>query len=271
MATRHLTAFLGGPDDPNATDSLHSSAGAAQYGFGGALILGVHLYGWCARPIMEEFGAEWLDSGWASFRIRRPVYPGNEVTIHVDRTSDNQANLVFRNESAGEDSIVGTVGMGESPFLKDLALPTRIDAEPAQEPRIPLTPDIAPIGQDLKPMAVPYFEADARKYCDETQHDTDPPWTGPGARIHPSWLTLRMTPLLRHTYSYSPGIHTASDIQHLGPAMVGQDVIAAGKFIDSIERNRQTYAVIDGLIRAQDGAPIARLRHTTIYKVSPVE
>src|SRR5688572_20106198 len=127
MATRHLTAFLGGPDDPTIANPIHSSEGAAQYGFQGALVPGVILYSWCNRPIAEEMGKEWLDSGWASYRCRRPVYPGNEVTIKVEKQPDGTGIFTLTNDETGEDCVVGTVGLGQSPFMAEVQTPELLE------------------------------------------------------------------------------------------------------------------------------------------------
>jgi hypothetical protein len=272
MATRTLTAFLGGPDDPSIANPIHSTEGAAQYGFRGALVPGVILYSWCNRTIVEELGPEWLDSGWASYRCRRPVYPGNEVTITVERQADGTATLTLHNNESDEDSIVGSVGLGESPYLGDFQTTQLLGpAVPQANPRTPMTPENAPVGQDLPPMSVPYHKEEATAYLNDRMRDENPPWTGPDARIPPAWLTGRGTALLHHTYSFAPSIHTSSDIQHLGPARADQDVQVAGRFVNSYERNRQTYAVADLLIRSEQGDPIAKLRHTVIYKVARVD
>lgn len=269
--TRKLTAFLGGPDDPTISNPIHSTEGAAQYGFRGALVPGVILYSWCNRPIMEEMGKEWLDSGWASYRCRRPVYPNDEVTITVEKQPDGTGVFTLRNDATGEDCVIGTVGIGTNPNMGEVQNPEQLGpGVPPAEPRTPMTPENAPVGQDLPPMSVPYFEEEAAAYLVDRMRDSAPPWTGPDARIPPAWLTARGTPLLTHTYSFSPSIHTSSDIQHLGPARVGQNIQVNGRLANSYERNRQVYAVVDLLVRSEAGEPIAKLRHQVIYKVAPV-
>jgi predicted thioesterase len=78
-----------------------------------------------------------------------------------------------------------------------------------------------------------------------------------------------MTPMLHHSYDYSPAIHTRSQVQHMGPAIAGQAVTVAGRFIDAFERKGNHYAVADGVIMSEGGAEIARIRHTTIFHVAP--
>ncbi len=116
-------------------------------------------------------------------------------------------------------------------------------------------------------MAVPITLDDARVYALEKQADGSPRWTGEGARIHPGWIAARMTPLLHHSYDYGPAIHTRTQVQHLAPALASQTVTMAGIFRETYERKGHQYGVIDGVMLAEDGRELARLRHTTIYVV----
>src|SRR6185312_10601837 len=168
---------------------------------------------------------------------------------------------------AGERCLAGAVGLGEAPWLGELASPQRRAAEkrPAQLPY--LTLENAPIGEDLRPLAVPLSREDATAYALEKQADGDARWTGPGAVAHPGWIASKMTPLLHHSYDYAPAIHTRSQIQQLTPAPAGQTFTFAGTFREAFERKGHHYAVLDGVMLAQDGEELARLRHTTIFHV----
>ena len=265
--SRKLTAFLDGPDSPDIPNPIHSTKVARDYGFRGPLVGGVSAWGWCARPLLQALGKEWLDHGWADVNFRRPIYPGDEVTITVESNADRPVALQLAN-SEGDACIRGTAGLGTAGFVAGFAMPARTQAVPPKEPRIPLTVESAPVGQDLPPMALPYGEPEAAEHLAEKQRDDGPPWIGPDARIHPGWIAARMTPLLRHTYVYGPAIHTRSEIQHLAPARVGQEVTVAGRFVDAFERKGHHYAVVDGLILGEDGAHLARIRHTTIFRVA---
>lgn len=266
-ATRTFTAFLDGPDTPDISNPIHSTEVARDYGFERALVGGVSVYGWCARSIVESLGDDWLDFGWAEINFRRPVYPGDEVTVSVVAGGAAPASLSLANGD-GDVCVRGTVGLGEAPFLPGMSLPSRVEPVQPAEPHTPLTPETAPVGQDLPPMLLRYDEETARQYLDEKQRDDGPPWAGPGARIHPGWLAARMTPLLHHTYVYGPAIHARSEIQHLAPAYVGQDVVITGHFVETYERKGHQYGIVDGLILGEDGTHLARIRHTTIFQVA---
>jgi hypothetical protein len=126
-ATRTITAFLDGPDRPDISNPIHSTEVATQYGFRAALVGGVTVYGWTVPAIIEALGPGWLERGWADVSFRRPVYPGDGMAAAVT-SADGRHRLTMSNQD-GEACIAGEVGRGEAPFLDELGMPGRLNAE----------------------------------------------------------------------------------------------------------------------------------------------
>ena len=265
-ATRTITAFLDGEDSPDIPNPIHSTAVAAEYGFRAALVGGVTVYGWTVPAILEALGEEWLEHGWADVSFRRPVYPGDQMTATVEQSGDGWRLSMLKED--GECCIAGFVGLGKGPFLPGLAMPDRTYPESRGANLPQLTMEDAPIGEDIRPMAVPLSLKDAADYMTTKQLDDHPRWFGERGRIHPGWLAARMTPLMHHSYDYGPSIHTRTQAQYLAPAIAGQTLTVAGHFLDAYERKGHHYAVVDGAIFAEDRTLLARIRHTTIFRVA---
>lgn len=265
-AERRITAFLDGPDDLSVPNIIHSTEGAAAYGYRGALVGGVTVYGWAAPALLDALGERWLDDGWVDVNFRHPVYPGDRMTARVQAESGTFA-LTMENQD-GSLCLSGSAGLGRAPWLDEITVPIRRAPEPSP-PELPeLTMATAPVGQDLRPMSVPLTAAEAVEYALEKQQDAHVRWIDDGPRIHPGWLAGRVTRLIHYSYNYGPSIHTRSQIQHLAPAHAGQTLTVAGRFVEAFERKGHQYAIVDGLILGQDGAELARLRHTTIFRVA---
>ena len=268
--TRTITAFLDGPDSKDISNPIHSTEVAAEYGFKAALVGGVTVYGWTAPAVLQALGERWLEDGWVDVNFRRPVYPGDEMTATVT-PGDGGAHSLEMTNNAGERCLVGSVGLGPAPWLAEIGSPARRSAEPRPASVPYLTIENAPVGQDLRPMAAPLSRAEATAYAMEKQRDDSDLWTGEDSRLHPGWIASKMTPLLHHSYDYAPAIHTRSQVQHLAPARAGQTLTFAGHFREAFERNGHHYAVIDGVMLSEQGAELARLRHTTIFRVAKRE
>ena len=262
---RSITAFLDGEDSLNISNIIHSTEGAAQFGFEGALVGGVTVYSWAVPALLEALGEDWLDSGWIDFRLRRPVYPGDEITTRVTPVDDG---IEFSMAKAdGEVCIAGTAGLGEAEFFSGMAIAQNRAVAPPADPRILLTPDNLPVGEDLPAMTVPMSVEDAAEYADQFARDPHPRWRGEGARLHPGWIAGRCVRLTHHTYHYPAGIHAGSQIQMLGPARAGQTLTVSGHVTDGYRRKLHEYMLLDVTISNEDGSDVARLRHRTIYQV----
>ena len=275
---RSITAFLDGEDSLEIDNIIHSTAGAAQFGFSGALVGGVTVYSWAVTALIDGLGEDWLDSGWIDFRLRRPVYPGDEITTRVSPLPPSGGKLPKAEGGAhaveftmakatGEVCIAGTAGMGAADFYQDLAVAQNRIVVPPADPKTMLTPDILPVGEDLPAMAVPMTTEDAAVYADNFARDPHERWRGEDARLHPGWIAGRCTRLIRHTYNYRAGIHAGSQIQMLAPAKAGQTLVVSGHMTDGYRRKLHEYCLLDVTISSESGEDLARLRHRTIYQV----
>src|SRR5438552_17601028 len=65
----------------SSENKIHDEQIARQYGFRGALVPGVTVYAYLTHPLVEAFGAAWLERGPASVRFAKPVHDGEEVRL----------------------------------------------------------------------------------------------------------------------------------------------------------------------------------------------
>ena len=80
---RTITAFLDGDDSLEINNIIHSTAGAARYGYTGPLVGGTTVYSWSIAALVEALGEAWLNEGWVEFQLRKPVYPDEVITTRV--------------------------------------------------------------------------------------------------------------------------------------------------------------------------------------------
>ncbi|MEO8539652.1 MAG: GNAT family N-acetyltransferase [bacterium] len=266
VSERTITAFLDGEDSPTISNPIHSTEIAAQYGFRGALVGGVTVYGWLTPVIIEVLGSRWLNDGWADVRFRRPTFPGDVMTARAELSADGNAAVAMVNPE-GIATIEGSAGLGKAPWFDELTAPPAEPAEPKPSSLPVLTLENAPTGQRLRAMLLPWLATDASSYATNLQKDTSERFNGSAALVHPGWIAARMTPLLKHSYDYGPSIHIRTQVQHLAPAVAGQAFTVTGTFIRAYEQNGHRVAELDGSLLAEDGVELARLRHTTIFRI----
>jgi len=266
-----VDAFLDNEDSEEIRNPIHSTSFARRYGFRGALVGGVTVWGWATPAILEAAGEGWLDRGWADFAFRHPTYPGDRLTIRVrpeGERGDGTFSVTMTNRD-GVECVVATVGLGDAPWLGELQTPSRLAAGPAPRPKPPLLLERARPGEDLVPKAFPMSAEDARAYMRESQRTDDARFTGERPRLHPGWIAGRVEELLRHNYALPSSMHTRSRVQHLAPAYAGQTVTAAARLIEAYERKGHHFGVFDCVIAGEDGTELARIRHWTIFRIAP--
>lgn len=262
-----LTAFLGGPDSPDIRNKIHSTEGAKEYGYQGALVGGVTVFGWSTPLIFASLGRGWMDQGWAELAFRRPTYPGDELTITIEPEGDIWNLRIVGAD--GHERVVGELGLGIAPWLDEVLLKTPFrPAEPPLEDYPRLEPPVAPVGRQLAPLGFTVSEEEAREYSETKQRSDDPTFVGPNPRLHPGWIAGRPPGVLHHTYNYGPAIHTRSHLQIFAPVHAGQDFVTTGTFRESYERKGHQYGAYDLTTYSADGVELWRQRHTTIYKVA---
>lgn len=269
IAAREFVATMRDPEDPDMRkrNAIHTTSGAARFGFQGALVGGVTLYGWCIPTIVEAFGDRWLDEGWVHVMFRRPTYPDTRLSVSITEDEDGTNRLLATNEQ-GDVCLRGTVGMGEAPWLDEFQLSQDRTPVPPLKEREYLTIDIAPVGQDLRTLGFTVSVEDARAAAD--QHgDVDGLFGGDEPLVHPSTIARHMMTLLQHSYDYGhPSIHVSSHVQNLRRVEAGQELVLTGHFVETFEKGGHHYAVFDGDLFDEAGNEVARIRHTNIYKVA---
>jgi acyl dehydratase len=235
---------------------------AAQVGYEGALVSGVHTYGWASEAVVDALGEGWLDHGWADVSLRRPLYEGQRITTTV--TDDGRLRTVTDDGAVVLD---GTVGLGDAVFRRELVAPTRRDPEPAPDELDHLLLATAPVGTDFRPMAVAAAESPAWA---KTRLGEGPGsrYLGVGPRLHPGWIAARMTGLVRHSYHYGPAIHARTRMQHLAPGRAEGTIVVGARLVRVYERKGHHYHESECWVFGDDGNAVAAFRHHGIFRIA---
>src|SRR5579884_764214 len=259
-----LTAFLANEDSPAIANPIHSTDGARQFGFPAAFVGGVTVFGWTVPSIMRACGEGWFEHGWAEVYFRRPVFPGQELTVRLAREA---GAFDLRVIADGADRITGRAGAGDAPWLSELHAEPRQPLEANTRTPAPLTLETAPLGELIGPMAQPAPVDECVAYVVEKLRSADPRFAGVKPLIHPAWSAGCLTRLLYHEFvRVGPSIHVSSHLQYLASAPAGQTCTAQGRFVEAYERKGDHYGSVEGSFFAEDGTEILRLRHRFIFK-----
>ena len=78
MTAYHVVARNFSTDSENR---MHSDEMANRYGFQGALVPGVAIYGHLVKPLVDHHGATWLNDSCVEVRLIKPSYHGDALAI----------------------------------------------------------------------------------------------------------------------------------------------------------------------------------------------
>lgn len=121
---------------PDSDNRIHSDEVARQLGFEGALVPGVTVSAYLARPAVEAWGLDWLSRGHAHVTVNKPLYDRRTFRVEVapDGERAYDATLI---DSAGTRCAEGRFELPH-PVPEP---PTRRGDPPAEGQRVPATPE----------------------------------------------------------------------------------------------------------------------------------
>jgi acyl dehydratase len=257
----------------DAANRIHDDAVARQHGYAGALVAGVTIYGYLARLVVEAWGVEWLRRGTATVRFTRPVYDGDALALSgriVARSGRPDAGEVLAEIDArgpgGEvaASVAAGLAWGGPVMAPDLRGYPGLDLPGSPPPATAET--LAP----LRPLGAPalFLDAAVLARAAEDLEDPSPHYRGRDAVAHPGLLLRQANRALSENVALGPWVHVASDVAHCDLARVGERLETRGRVARVYERKGRGWVDLDLLIVADGARPIARVRHTAIYRMA---
>jgi acyl dehydratase len=256
----------------DSVNRIHDDAVARQHGFAGALVAGVTIYGYLTRVAVEAWGIEWLRRGTATVRFTRPVYDGDVVTLSgriVGRSGRPDAGETL---AAIEARTPG--GNVAATLMAGLAWGGPVmTPDPSRHPAAPLPMSPAPASSEalrsLGPLGSPVVELDAGTLA-TAAHDLDdasPLYRGPSGVLHPALLLRQANRILSANVALGPWIHASSDVAHSDLARAGDRLETRGRVARVYDRKGRDWVDLDLVVVAGGVRPIARIRHTAIYRM----
>ncbi len=247
-----------GADHPNR---IHSDEGAARYGFARALVPGVGLYAYLARPVVDALGREWLERGAMAAKFIKPVYDGEKVQARatVVKSDPIELKLELFNPS-GTLCAVGSAGLpSDLPALdpKDYPFSAPAELRPARIASFSIGEALGSLEFDLD------LKSEMPKFLDDVV-ETSPVYD---SVCHPAFWIGQANEMLMRNIALGPWIHTASEARHYAIARDGERLSLRGRVIDLYERRGHETLVADLGLFGENGRPVIRIRHAAIIKL----
>jgi hypothetical protein len=79
-------------DALTSENRIHSDEIARKYGFTGALVSGVSVFGYLTNPLVAALGEDWFRGSIAEVKFLRPAYEGDLLDIHLQALQGEQSD-----------------------------------------------------------------------------------------------------------------------------------------------------------------------------------
>ena len=96
----------------SSENKIHSDEIAKKYGFKGALVPGVAVYGHLVYPLVDQLGDGWLARSHDSLRLHKPAYHNDQLRLTT--TIDGEARTVSCHNAEG--TLLATLTSDHTPL-----------------------------------------------------------------------------------------------------------------------------------------------------------
>jgi acyl dehydratase len=201
-------------DAEDSENRIHSDAVAAKYGFKGALVSGVNVFGYLTQPLVRVYGSDFLEHGIMDAVFLKPAYQDNLISIRTENlgaeTSRRNHLTCAYNEDEQLLAKLESWSPGELPPVNPMANLSAFATESAKQ-----RPEIS--WQSIQVMTpAPIFlwhpsEAENLAHV-LLQRDQSPVYKGSSGFLHPYYLLDACNKTLMRQFTMPAWIHTGSHL-----------------------------------------------------------
>lgn len=254
-------------DAESSENRIHSDAIAAKYGFTGALVSGVNVFGYLSQPLIRELGANCLERAEYDVKFRSPAYHNDPLLIKT-ATGDSDARKQQFSSSAYNQR--GEL-LAELETILWRDMPEAMKSYPACRDAPAL--ERSEIHWDMIQLleAAPDFlwtpsEEDNQQRV-AAQRDRSTIYQGPTAYIHPYYLLDACNKALMRIFVLPAWIHTGSRLVIRKPIRCGQEIVVRAVPTDKWERKGHQFLSLNIAMMVEEELAL-QAEHTAIFRIA---
>lgn len=197
----------------SSENRMHSDDIAQKFGFKGALVPGVAVYGHLTHPLVERFGETWLANSVSDLRLLKPAYDGDRLILSLSESDDQQT--VQCHNADGE--LLATLISSSPDELPTPEPKATFEQPPKSNGRIEIEWDQIEINQPFNEWQVTVDQATNQTYASQVADDLS---TYTDGLVHPHFLLSSANKALMEEYVMPTWIHVGSETRHRLPVKV---------------------------------------------------
>lgn len=195
---------------------IHSDEIAKKFGFRGALVPGVAVYGHATYPLVEAFGEDWLSHSVSAVRLLKPTYHGDALTVAFSEDEAGAHTRVVNQEG----TLIATLDSHRPDTLPAPEHLDRLDGSYKHPERIEIAWDNVMPDQPFAPWRHELTAQENHKYTSEVADSL----ALYGEYVHPHQLLSLANTALMNEYVMPTWLHVGSETRHRAALKVGDTI-----------------------------------------------
>ena len=248
-------------DAEESENRIHSDEMATRFGFRGALVAGVVIFGHAVYLPIRAHGLDWLSDNMAEIRFLKPAYDGETLDITLEDHRSGTDTKCINPEGVLLTTMTSEKGAAEPDPVHDLL--------PADKPVVREHIDWDNLILN-KPAPAYLWRAHSksnRDLAEQLRDDLDI-YQGPEACVHPFWMLRQCNSAFSRSFILPAWIHVGSKINFHQPLMVGQDIEVRMTPISKWKRKGHQFTTL-AIGFLVGGELFVEVEHTSIFKIAP--
>jgi acyl dehydratase len=240
---------------------IHSDDIARRFGFTGALVPGVTVFGHLAWPLTQHFGERWLHGSWLTTRFVKPAYHGETISV-TDRETGAENLAVECTNSAGV--LLATLECRIEATQPAVDMHAHVAGRMEPDTRVEITWDTVHVDEPFARYGWRPDDALNREYA--TRVDDDRQLFRQGV-LHPHAILSQANQVLVRRFVMPAWIHTGSELRLRKLLRVGDEIEVRAVLLEKWERKGHQFIklYVAYVVR---GEVAAEIFHTAIFRVA---
>lgn len=254
-------------DAQESENRIHSDDIAAKYGFKGALVSGVNVFGYLTQPLVKAFGCEFLDKGMMDVLFIKPAYQDDLLSLTTEQLKSETSQRNCVTSVSNEDGRVLAKLESWLPLQLPAVNPLAAMDCPVRDIHRPaIAWDLIKLDEPAPAFTWQPTLAENQTHV-EVQRDKSPCYAGDTPYIHPYFLLDACNRALMRLFILPAWIHTGSKICLRRPLKIGQAIEMLTMPIAKWDRKGHQFITLYIAMKVA-GEVAAEVEHTAIYKIA---
>lgn len=242
-------------------NKIHSDDIAKRFGFTGALVPGVTVFGHLAWPLTQRLGERWLQGSRVTTRFIKPAYHDETISV-ADRENGAEGLSVECTNPAGV--LLATLECTIESSQPAVDPHAHVHGPAAAEPRVEIAWDTVHVDEPFALFGWQPDDALNREYAARVDDDTALFQKGV---LHPHAILSQANQVLVRRFIMPAWIHTGSEVRFRRLLRVGEEIEVRAVPLEKWERKGHQFIKLY-VAYAVRGEIATEIWHTAIFRVA---